>query len=374
MFDNQGYISETLFSTLHISIYSAMVFVALLSSISIDMNNKLLPNKLSNPFIIFFSILFIGIVGFREYNVGTDTEVYYNQWLSSAPPVESSEIIFDTLMSTLKKASLSFTSFLLLVAFLFYFFMARSLSKLSHSQKANAFLVVFCLFSLFFTSTMSINIMRQGLSLSFLLYSYSLWATNSKSKFILYFAICLSILTHTTSIIPLIIFIFINIFCKKTSLKYFNILYLIGIILAAANIGLLNIAPFIADILGESSKRIGYLQGSNELYSVGFKPQFVAFNTVFLILSLYSNRFRLSVQNNYKEKYEILLKYFITSSILFFMTFQIPYSDRWGLFSWITIPLLMIPFFSDIKNKKQYRSIIVLFFASIYIFFQVTSS
>ena len=55
-------------------------------------------------------------------------------------------------------------------------------------------------------------------------------------------------------------------------------------------------------------------------------------------------------------------------SIIFFLCFQIPYSDRIGLFSWMMLPILMAPYFSD-KSKYSFIAIIVMIL--IYIGFNI---
>ncbi len=104
------------------------------------------------------------------------------------------------------------------------------------------------------------------------------------------------------------------------------------------------------------------------------EDQFVVFNTVFLVILSYISRVVLKYHILLKEEYDILFRYFLVASFVFFMAFQIPYSDRWGLFSWITIPILMAPVFTFSKTNMKFKTPIVLFFMFIYVFFQVYGS
>lgn len=359
-------ISKEIFTTLYQLLFILLAFCVMLFSLGIDTkkkNNKGLVNNLT----CFFIILYIILVGFRAYNVGTDTGNYYQfSWLMDFPPESTTEILFYWLIKGIKSIEgTTFSFFLLIVSVLFFYFIYKGYILLSKYYNTSILFIVFSFMALFFASSLSINVIRQGLSLAILIYTYGLWLTNKQIKQIIPFVI-LSVLIHTTSIIPISFFVMINYGLKKQSLNYFYILYFLGIILSAANVGVLNIAPFLNDIL-QGSRRATYLTDENEQYITGFKTQFVAFNTVFLVIFTYINE--ILKRRKFNFDYEILLKYYIATSFLFFMAFQIPYSDRWGLFSWIVIPLLTAPIFS-IYNKPRFKTPIVLFFILIFIFFQ----
>lgn len=131
------------------------------------------------------------------------------------------------------------------------------------------------------------------------------------------------------------------------------------------NYGFLNISPLFLDFL-DGNRRLGYLNDDYG-YQIGFKPQFVIFNTFFLFLSLY---IRNSLKNDFLEKkYTQLIYYYIISSIILFMAFQLPFSDRWGLFSWIVIPFLVIPLFYSPFVKGKIKIHYILMFIAIYVGF-----
>jgi hypothetical protein len=155
------------------------------------------------------------------------------------------------------------------------------------------------------------------------------------------------------------------IFLKKISVYFWLALYFIALVLSYLDYGILNISPLLVDLL-ESDKRLIYIEFDDIKYEIGFKPQFAIFNSVFLFLGLY-----LLKNLKVKEKFRILLKYFMLSSILFFMAFQIPFSDRWGLFSWIVIPIIMGQFFS-LYNPKRFAYLFqTVFLILIFIYFNI---
>ncbi|QHI27674.1 EpsG family protein [Acinetobacter haemolyticus] len=360
-------IDNSTFFNLYNLIYFCTACLVVVSVLSCEIKKDiLLQNKLGNYFVFFPLIFLILLVGLREYNVGTDTGNYYNGlWLGEPELNFNSEFLFDLLVILLRNFDLSYTFFLFLVSFLFYVFLYGALKKYTKQFKSNLFFAFFTCISLFFFLSMSINVIRQGVSLSILLFSYTLWVER-KSIFWVLFFVFLALAFHLTSIIPILIFI-VSIFFS--GYKYFNFLVLIYffmILVSYFNYGFLNISPLFLDFLGED-KRAGYFTDDDYGYQVGFKPQFVIFNTFFLLLSLY-------VKNKLKgdfleEKYTQLVCYYILSSIIFFMAFQLPFSDRWGLFSWIAIPFLVIPLFYSPFVKGNIKIHYILMFIAIYIGF-----
>jgi len=85
---------------------------------------------------------------------------------------------------------------------------------------------------------------------------------------------------------------------------------------------------------------------------------------VFLVIGFYFKKYRVNNQD-----FNTILKYYMLASALFFFAFQIPFSDRWGLFSWVFIPLVIGQFFS-LERPKRFDYILPTFFLiSIFIFF-----
>lgn len=309
---------------------------------------------------IFFIILIWVLVGFRGIDVGVDTKHYYLYYWLNTNLEYSTELVFPILISILKYFELDYQYFLLITSFIFYFYLNRIFNKASYLFHANKLFILFCFFSLFISLSLSINIIRQGVSLVFLWYGILSFLENkNKNKFL--FFIFLSFLTHSTSIIAIILFFFIYFF-KRINLFYFISLYFVGVCIAYLNIGVLD---FIGDLVLIEDRRVGYLTNESMSYEIGFKPQFVLFNTFFLFIFYFIFKY-LDFIN--KDKYLILLKYYIILSIIFFLCFQIPYSDRIGLFSWMMLPILMAPCFSS-KSKYSFMAIIVMIL--IYIGFNI---
>lgn len=366
---NFGYFNEDIFPSLYHTLYGILALVSILFVLKIDLKKYNIPFKSLRYISIALFIMLSLIVGLRTIEVGTDTLLYHYQWAYDIPYESITEIIFYFLMKLTKIFKSNFSIFLLIVSSLFYFFTFKAFDNLSKNYNTSIILLILSFISLFFSNSMAINIIRQGLALSILLYAYTLFINNDRKYWIF---TLLGFLAHSTSIIPILIFIGINKFARKVSIYYFIGLFFIGILLAFFNFGLVDIAPFIIDILGADSRRATYITNEFSDFVVGFKPQFVAFNTIFLLFFLKARKKLLN--HKWGENYDVVLKYFLSTSFLFFMAFQIPYSDRWGIFSWIAIPVLMLPYFSRGISVVRFKTPIVLFFIFIYVFFAIYNS
>lgn len=354
-------IDNITFFSLYNLIYFCTACLAMVSALSSEIKKDfLLQNKLGSYLALFPLIFLILLTGFREYNVGTDTGSYYRAlWLNSPEINLGSEFLFSLIALILRYFGLDYNYFLLLISFLFYFIVYKSLKNYTDLYKSNLLITFFSCISLFFFLNMSINIIRQGVSLSFLLFAYSLWI-NKKNNIAILFVLFLSLAFHLTSIIPILLFI-LSFFMGK--FKSFNILifvYCLSILISYLNYGFLNFSPIFLEFLG-GDRRVQYFNEDDYDYNIGFKPQFAAFNTFFLLISIFVKS-RLSDPYLVKQ-YNILIYYYVISSIILFMAFQLPFSDRWGLFSWFIIPLLISPLFYSpfIKVGIKIHFIVMLF-------------
>lgn len=360
-------------------IYGIIVYLVVLLAVYIEVKsnfnikNSLLINKLSKFSTLLFSLALFLIVGFRNSDVGTDTENYYYLLWQQKPEIKfNNEFLFSLIATYLQYYDLNYTYFLILISALFFYFIFRSLKNYSLLYQANLLMALFAFMSFFFFSSMSINVIRQGVSLAILLYAFTLLLKkDNKIKIIIYSVVAVAF--HLTSIIPiLLVALSYYLSTKSGKLIYFLVLlYFSVILLAFLNIGFLNIAPSLSQLLG-SDGRSGYLNGETYDYVVGFKPQFVVFNTFFLLIALYIRKNLTEIE--LKKQYNVILIYYIIASWLLFLAFQLPFSDRWGLFSWIIIPFLIIPLFYSPYLKAKIRIHYILMLILIYVGFKFYAS
>lgn len=357
-------IEEELYYGLFLALYFVTAFFVVLQSLQLETNQpKSILQFRGNTFATILIIFLITLVGLRGNYIGADTRSYYEAWKKKNDFILSSDFLIYFIMVGIKQLKLSYQVFLLVVSFLFYYPIYRVYKKLSQLYRVDFFLALFCFFSFFFFMSTSINVLRQGLSLVTLLGAYALYIDRpiNKKKILLLCIIAVSF--HLTALIPILIF-GLTYFTKKVKLIYFVLFFILGLVLSYLNFGVKGISPFLMDIL-EGDKRTSYLEDKETHYVIGFKMQFAVFNSLFLMLGLYLNH-QLKLW-----PYNRLLKYYILSSVLFFMAFQIPFSDRWGLFSWFAIPLLLLPIFSYGKKLKISPTIFTFFLIFVFVFFNV---
>lgn len=355
-------------------IYFITTYIVILSAVSIEIKqNSFIQNKLSKYFVFFPIIILIYIVSFRAYDVGTDTgNYYYSLWQQKPELTFSNEFLFPLIALLLQYYELNFTYFLFLISALFFYFIYKALKNYSSLYQANLLMAFFAFMSFFFFSSMTINIIRQGASLAILLYAFTLLLKqDNKIKIIIYSAVAVAF--HLTSIIPILLILvsyYLSIKSNK-SIYLLVLLYFIILVLSFFNIGLLNISPFLSQVLGNDGRSM-YISGETYDYVVGFKPQFAAFNTFFLFIASYVRK---NLTNQVlKKQYNVILIYYIIASWLLFLAFQLPFSDRWGLFSWVIIPFLLIPLFYSPYLKAKIRIHYILMLILIYVGFKFYAS
>ena len=169
-------ISETYFKLLYNVGYALMAIIALVWAYRMDRGNEdKLPSFISKYALPFFMLYFIVIVGFRDVSVGTDKMNYHYCMAGDVPPIVKIEVIFSWIMKGLSSIGAHFTVFLCVIATLFYGLIAYALKNLSNKYQTNVFFIIFSFISLFFVESLAINIIRQALSLAFLIFAYSLW-------------------------------------------------------------------------------------------------------------------------------------------------------------------------------------------------------
>lgn len=303
---------------------------------------------------VFFLILFFGT---REKFIGTDTINYFNfYFIPVTTQVRSyfevftrlkSDFLFEVLVS-LSFWHHNFKLFLLTVAIVMNVSLYVFVRKFTDFGKKGSSLILFLtIASSFLFLSIEINILRNGLSLSFILLSlYSILEKDTK-KFIIY--IIIAYLFHRTAIIPVVLILAVTFF-NKINIKYYLVFYALVILLSIAGFGFHSI-QFLSELGNEDLQKLSYL--GDTTYRIGFRYDFVIYNTFFLVLFLkFTNR-------NPKDLF--LIKYYILSSAVFYLNFYIPFSDRFGIYSWIIIPLLLFNTVNEaFTTRKVFISTLVL--------------
>lgn len=319
--------------------------------------------------LVIFTLFIIVIVSTRAFYIdrgfyiGTDTINYYRGFylpgirISSAPEFFNyfqTDILFE-LIGFLTFPFKSFTFFLTVIALFFNLGLLIFVRKFTNNGNDGSSFLLFVLFACSFSFlSLEINIIRNSIAFIFIL--FALYYFSCKYSKYAWLYLLLSYLAHGTSLIPIAAILSIFFF-PKIKIKYFIILYVLAIGLSMAGFGLSSI-PFLSQIQSDDFQKLSDMATYD--YRVGFRIDFVLYNSLFLFLS-----FKFS---DLKNKTDIfLIKYFVLTSVIFFLNFNIPFSDRIGLYSWIAIPLML---FSTIKNAfpakhLYYSSLVGLFYYAI---------
>lgn len=349
------------FNNCYYILYTILAFVSILIAIEIDFKrNKCI--KISHIFAVIFILLFCALFGTRDVSIGTDTEMYQWQFEHIENIPLELDFVYYFLAKNLATINRDSSVFIFLMAFIYLLTLFYAIIRYSKIVKANPLLVLFSFVSLFFFQSLGINIIRQGIGLSFLLLGISYFFKNNKVNKYVIISFLMGVGFHFTTIIPVSLFLIIA-YLKNIKLKFYYILYFLCLGLSALNVSILNFKVYLSFLMVDE-RRNSYLSGkTDELFKIGFKPQFVVFNTFFLLFFIF-----LLKKYKMNATYELLLKYYILMSAIFFMMFQIPYSDRWGVMSWVLIPFLFAPAFR-INNSFKIAVGTCFILIAIFIFF-----
>ncbi|OBQ54106.1 EpsG family protein [Tamlana sp. s12] len=332
-----------------------ILFGTLVLKLLISEKEKFIKND--KRILITFVVFLIIFIGTRKYDIGTDTSNYFNfYFIKITTQARSYFEIFtilksDFLFEVIASFSFwhrNFTIFLLLVAAVMNISLYIFIRKFTDYGKEGSSLILFLtLASSFSFLSMEINIIRNGLSMCFILLALYSILERETMKFIFYFVV--AYLLHRTAIIPIVLFLIINYF-DRIEVKYYIAFYALAILLSLVGFGF-HAIPYLSTLGNEDLQNLSYV--GDTTYKIGFRFDFVLYNTFFLVLFLKFTNW------NYRDSF--LIKYYILSSSVFFFNFYIPFSDRFGIYSWIVIPLLLFNTINEtFPTKKIYISTLVL--------------
>lgn len=227
---------------------------------------------------------------------------------------------------------------------------------LKNFSKNNYIILFFIIISLFFYYSMSLNILRQGIGFGFFILGFSYY---NKYKKLAYLFLIFGILSHISYLI-LLLLIITSKYIKK--IKYVIAIFIISTFISILNINIFSYLPI------QMEGRVNMAaEDYIEHYRTGFRFDFYVFNLFFLLVGLYINKYIIED----KENYRLILYSYILSTSFFILCFMIPFSDRFGLLSWIFIPLIISPILE--KNLKVNHNIQILLtyflFITLYIIF-----
>lgn len=225
---------------------------------------------------------------------------------------------------------------------LFYYHACVLFSKKNNISPLWNYLILIAAFTV---CGQQINVIRSGLALSIAAIAIY-YIFEEKYKKVLLYGI-LAIGCHISVVIFLLIAIVVKIL-SHIKVKAYYYFYIVGILCSALGFSLLTLITHVAPEMAIVER---YATGGNSDYNVGFRWNFVMFNSLFLTFFHYNYL-------DIKQNTIIWFKLYILSSVVFFLWFAIPYSDRIGAFSWLIIPFLL----STISFKRHKYSLMLFSF------------
>jgi hypothetical protein len=296
--------------------------------------------RIKSFFVLGFGFLFLILFGFRDLNVGVDTQIYTLGFESRKAVFKDFGFKYFTLFF---KEITDTRGFLLIIAITY---IAVFLAFMRNWNKEILAYIFFMYISLFFFKNMGMNVVRQGISCVVFLLAISVHK-NSKSLLSLVLFI-ISFSFQASIIIPIAVWFGSKFISLKAAITFLIICSGLSIIGFGLN-KLTGLLPLLSNIFDDRFN--SYLDGTGgKDYIIGFRANFFAFNWFFVIIGLWINK---KIYTD--ELQDKILRVFIILSGIFFLYFTIPFSDRIGLLSWIFIPLIFAPLFSNLQISAKYR-------------------
>lgn len=338
-----------MFDTYFNTLYFFCFFIAFFLAIEKSFRSKYYEG-FENKTIILISILFVFLFGLRDHTVGTDTVNYirrftdFNYYLNYT---SIKDFGFYSFMVILKNINAPIDIYLVVLSAM----LMLPISICFNTYKVkNRFILFFLLISLFFFKNIGINILRQGVGIAIAMLVIT--KDREMNKTVKYMLSLLAISFHAS----IIILILLNMLSKRIKkLKYPLIIFFLVIPLSAIG---LSLSDFIVKIpvLGSLIEQRMRLYIENEFllnYNTGFRIDFIVFNTFFALIAIYLHK-----KNKDLKHTQYLILYLLTSS-LFFLMFNLPFSDRYGILSWCLIPFVLSPMLN--KNIVKQGSLVMVF-------------
>lgn len=203
------------------------------------------------------------VVSAIRYGVGTDFWEYYNAInnIDNIKDVKNFEYLYYFIIQISKNIVNNGQFFIALMAFLTLFFLFLAISNLSPYPEIS--IIIFFGLGHYFTS---FNAVRQYLAISIILYALSLYYTGKKKRSIIF--LISPIFIHFSSVIFVILFIFVELIKNKRNIRnFFLLIFTLIILLFYSYPDLFYQYVFIADYEGYLSSPFAYT-GANPIFIV----------------------------------------------------------------------------------------------------------
>lgn len=351
--------AENIFNRQFLFLYFLSLFFITFFLIEDIRKNRPSYNKPKVIIIGVLCIIFLLLFGTRDFEVGVDNKIYLYIFGSRYATYKDFGFKYytETLKAITDARTYLFITAIIYISFFFLFI-----------KKWNKELIIYLFFmyiSLFFFKNMGMNIIRQGVANILVLYGIALYKDRKIFIGIIFFVLGFSF--QASVLFPILAWFL----CRYISLKACVIILIISSILSILGFGLEKVGGFLPFLSGYFDNRFdSYIDKSiSSDYVLGFRVNFFVFNWIFILIGLW---IRKKIYND--ELQDKILKTFILLSVIFFLYFNLPYSDRIGLLSWMFIPLIVLPVFRKENMNFTYKILAYFLFFFIFIIFVIFPS
>ncbi|MCI8527869.1 MAG: EpsG family protein [Lachnospiraceae bacterium] len=312
--------------------------------------------KRMHVFISLIAILIPSILaGLRDYSIGTDIEVYGNIWFRNAVDAASSNNIRGYIQRAVNSDIGALYALLNYIvakctsnAHWFYFVLSFLTTGLVYKAASdnddivNAPFAMLVYYFLFYNQ--SLNILRQGLALVFVLCSFKSIRDGKIIKFIVW--TLLGYMVHLTAIVGVVLLIVYKVVNSKLKV------YAKGAILVATIVVVAEFSYVLNFLIG-----LGILSSKYEMYGTTFQRGGGYIRLFFLCLPNLILLFLLIKKNIAKKETEALKFYVVIATAISFLAFRMTYITRMALYFdmllVISIPLTCDNMKYKIVNNKS---------------------
>jgi hypothetical protein len=297
---------------------------------------------------IFLILIYCLVIGNRPSYIGTDTETYIEIFLNMEG-VRGLEPGFKYLTNLIKLFG-SIEVYFFTITFLIII-VSNHLLRFGIDWKAS--ILIYCFFISPFFHGHTLNILRQGLATSFIIFLILNKEFGNLRSLLLIF---LATLFHVTGLV----FGALAILARIIGIKFAFSIWLCGVLLSYMISSDSWLIHTFSSYIG-SDYYSGYLASFNEGYNSGFKIKFLIFSTVLNVFA-YILLMRLSRINTILMSYcdaEYIYKCYLIFNGTALIFLQMPYSDRWLNWSWSLLPFFIL-WSIEVIFLKHTKNIIML--------------
>ncbi len=318
-------------------------------------------NKYARPYdnllCVYIILGAVTLLGLRGWDVGTDTPAYLRSFheMQTKSSIESTlqghVISRDPVFNVFTYLTTKITNdrgYLITIAILYLLPIVITANRIGKINKSVLLFGFVCLLN--FTS-LGINILRQGISLSFLVLATT-YVTRLSFKNTILFIVCstLAISFHFSALIA-VLFMILVLFVKSNWIYFAT--FFVCTVMAYLKLGLINF-PVIGPLLELNERISTYATGEASQVPSGLQLSNLTFHLSVIGWSVYNNTLF------HDKYYGIISRLFLALSCFFFLCLNISFSDRFGVLSWILVPILIAYPLLNYRGITKYQMITLI--------------